>query len=1010
MRANATRLWGNAVRRAILLLCALGLTNGHLLAQSPTCDIALIQQTFANAGFAQLNVSGQPCSMYFYNTATTSANAAQTAAQNLGANLASIQSQTENDALQAALQAAGFNNAVVWIGGGFAGANHGPGDFIWYDGSPNGFINWNPGEPNNNSGIPGVQENCMQMVVSSGLWNDLVCGAEPIGLGPTGTSVIEVNLCPQLTVTGAGGPVCIGDVLNLSSTAILGSTPYTYAWFIAPSPLPVSMGQNYAPTANAPTTYVAGVQDVYACSDTVMIIVTPSPCANCNSFLAPTVASTPTTCTGSTGTATATPQGGTAPYTAVWNTVPPQNGLTATGLAAGDYTVTVTDDNACVQTATVTVGTNAGGMTVSITGVQNPTCSGVCDGQATANPQGGAAPYIFAWSNSQNSPSILAGCGGIQTVTVTDDNGCTVTESVDLVEPGQLTVSVTATTTSCPGTPSATATLNISGGTAPFTPDWGGADPNALPEGNYTVDVTDANGCTASTVFTVAQGSGLNLSFSITDNVCFAGSTGQASLTVTGGASPYDIIWTDAFGNPLQVSPGTNGLSTLTGLPTGVYSVAAADATGCASAATFTITQPAAPLTLTLTPQNLLCHEGADGRVTAAQNGLSPFQYAISDIFGTPVGNAVNVGPHTFQGLSADIYFVTVTDGNGCVNTDIVELTQPMPITAEGVVTPISCFGSDNGSVQIVNIAGGTAPFGQTTWSPVNQVGNVATDLPPGNVTATVVDVNGCQFPLSFQLTQPPEMRIAMDYLTDTCGLGKGAAIANVSFGTPPYSFLWDSPQAGMAFRENNLPAGVYAVTVTDANGCTATDSVQVLDDLPYPMAAFTSVLEGETVLDQEVQFINNSVGTISYAWNFGDGLSSDEEDPRHSYSAEGDYLVQLLASNGFCADTAYGYVNIDPLLAIYVPNSFTPGINGINDTFYPQGEGIEEESYDMFIYDRWGKLVWRTGNFYKRWNGTHMSSLEPVPVGVYTWLIRFREYADIDRYELKGIVHVVRD
>lgn len=1010
MQSVVARFWNRW--GGMVLLAATVLLTGrfHASAQSPTCNLTLIQQTFANAGFAQLTVAGQPCSMYFYNTATTSANAAQTAAQNLGANLVSIQNQTENDALQAALQAAGFNNAVVWIGGGFTGANHGPGDFTWYDGSPNAYTNWNPGEPNNNSGIPGVQENCMQMVVSSGQWNDLVCGAEPLGLGPTGTSVIEVNLCPQLTVTGQGGAVCIGDQLNLSSSAILGSTPYTYAWFIAPSPVPVSIGQNYSPTVNAPVTYVAGVQDVYSCGDTVMITVTPTACTNCNTFLPPTMTSTPTTCTGSTGTATATPQGGTAPYTAAWNTVPPQNGLTATGLAAGDYIVTVTDASNCVQTATVTVSTNAGGMTVTITGVVNPSCSGVCDGQATATPQGGTAPYAYTWSNGQNTQSVLAACGGPLSVTVTDNNGCSVSASVTIQEPAPLVVGVTTSATSCPGTASGTATLNITGGTAPFTPNWGGANPNALVEGNYTVDVTDANGCTASSAFTIAQGNGLNLSFNITDNVCFAGSTGQAVLTVTNGAAPYDVLWTDAFSNPIQVNPGTNGVSTLSGLTTGVYNVMAMDATGCMSASTITITQPPAPLLLTLAPQHLLCHQGSDGRVTATLNGLAPFVYAISDIFGAPVGNAVNQGAHTFTGLDAETYFVTVTDANGCQNTDVVQLTEPLPITAEGVVTPISCFGADDGMVQIVNVAGGTAPFAQTTWTPGNQTGNTATGLAPGNVTATVRDANGCQLPLSFQLTQPARMRLVMEYRTDTCGMGKGATLVNASMGTPPYSYAWDVPGGGNAFRRDGLSAGTYSVTVTDANGCTATDSVQVMDDLPYPSAAFSSRLEGENVLNQVVQFINNSIGTISWSWNFGDGRSSDGENPRHAYSAEGDYLVQLMASNGYCADTAYGYVNIDPLLAVYVPNTFTPGINGINDTFYPQGEGIEEESYDMFIYDRWGRLVWRTGSFQKRWNGLHMNSLEEVPVGVYTWLIRFREFADTDRYELKGIVHLVRD
>jgi gliding motility-associated-like protein len=155
---------------------------------------------------------------------------------------------------------------------------------------------------------------------------------------------------------------------------------------------------------------------------------------------------------------------------------------------------------------------------------------------------------------------------------------------------------------------------------------------------------------------------------------------------------------------------------------------------------------------------------------------------------------------------------------------------------------------------------------------------------------------------------------------------------------------------------------------------------------------------------------LNNSVGTQQWTWFFGNGESSNEENPRFQYERAGDYLVQLLASNGYCADTAYQYVNIDPMLLVYVPNAFTPGQNDINDYFYPQGEGIEEESYDMFIYDRWGKLVWATGNFSKKWDGTNMFSGKEVPMGTYVYLIKFREFADLDRHVYKGIVTVIRD
>jgi gliding motility-associated-like protein len=231
-------------------------------------------------GYLLLNVAGQSCSRYYYNSNTTTASAAQSAAQALGANLASIQNAAENQAIQTALQGAGFGGAVVWIGGTFAGSNHGPSDFTWYDGSPVNYTNWNPGEPNNNSGFPGVGENCLQLVVNSGFWNDLMCANSGLFPAPTGTSVIEVKLCPQLSVNGAPAQVCQGQQVNLAASTILGSTPYTYAWFIAPSSIPVSIGSGYTPTPTNGTVYVAGVQDAYGCSDSVQLSFNVTTCGS----------------------------------------------------------------------------------------------------------------------------------------------------------------------------------------------------------------------------------------------------------------------------------------------------------------------------------------------------------------------------------------------------------------------------------------------------------------------------------------------------------------------------------------------------------------------------------------------------------------------------------------------------------------------------------------------------------------------------------------------------------
>ncbi len=531
-----------------------------------------------------------------------------------------------------------------------------------------------------------------------------------------------------------------------------------------------------------------------------------------------------------------------------------------------------------------------------------------------------------------------------------------------------------------------------------------------LIEGMYTVNATDGSGCNAVATAELEPALPMTIDAVITDNLCFGGTLGVANITVSGGTAPFDVAWTDAFANVLQIDPQNNGSATLDSLSAGSYLVGAQDAAGCGLTTSITVTEPATPLELYLSPQNLNCFESADGEVGVSQSGTPPYYFEIVDVFGNPVQATANPADYVFQGLDAGIYFVTATDDEGCAVTDDVELFEPDQIELEVASSPVLCFNGNEGTASITSISGGTGPFGQTAWNdPASQTGNAAIDLMPGTITATVVDANGCLLDVEFEFDNPPPLTLNQRYLTDTCGQGKGAAIIDVELGTPPYAYMWkpDSVDTGVHY---DLAAGSYEVVVTDANGCKDSTFVAVSDDLPYPSSDFDYRIEGETLLDQEVQFLNNSNGTSQWTWFFGNGESSNERDPRFHYDRAGDYLVQLLSSNGYCVDTTYRYVNIDPMLLVYVPNSFTPGMNGINDYFFPQGEGIELESYDMFIYDRWGKMVWQTGNYSKKWDGTNMFSLKQVPVGTYVYFIKFREYADLDRHEYKGVVHVIRD
>lgn len=1080
-----------------MLICSLEPVG----AQSPTCDIAAINTAFTGAGYVPLAVQGQPCSMYFVNPNSQGASGAQAAAETLGANLVVMNDAAENTAVAAALNAGPYAGAEVWIGVQRVGAgtpefftsDGTTGPFLPGNGNPAIYQNWANGEPNN-SGYGDTDwlgncdtecqegEQCVQIYTNNAQWNDEDCGGSSI-------SVIEVNLCPEISVDVSANNICAGNPSTLTATTLLGSLPYQYTW----STTEVTPAITVNPLAT--TTYDVDVADRYACSAQESVTVTTLPGADASFNVGTSVCiGAPATIT-YTGTATAAATyvwdfgtgivaagSGQGPYQVGWATPGSQtitlqvteNGCTSpleteniTVLASpiADFTFTtvcegnptdltntsngnggiilgsawIVEGDTILSTDLSHTFSSAGTFTVELgvlttdscyattsqqvtvtagpTAVFNSTditCFGYCDGTAEVVVQGGTPPISVLWSNGATTTTLTGLCSGVVSGTVSDAGGCSFAGQVDILEPTALAVTVDVTETTCPGLPNGTATATPSGGMPPYTIDWGGENPNALLAGSYNVTITDANNCVLVEPYTITDGIGLVFDFSILDNICFGGSDGSATLTVSNGAAPYDMAWTDAFGNPLQVNPGSTGTETLTGLGAGTYNVGAQDAAGCQSLTSFIITQPSVDLIMNLTPQDLSCFESADGSILVNQNGLSPYVFNLTDAFGAPIASGSDPTNFTFSGLDIGIYFVEVIDANGCSTNDALELSQPDPLAAESTVTPVSCYQGADGAIAITQTTGGTTPYPNVLWNdPASQVGSTATNLTAGTYTATISDANGCELVETFTLDNPPAMELEPSYLTDTCGQGIGAASIEASYGTPPYTYLW-KPDSITTSTHYNLGVGIYEAVVTDANGCRDSAFAEVMDDLPYPFADFDYVLEGENVLDQEVQFINNSVGTIQWQWNFGDGSSGNLEDPRHSYERSGDYLVQLLGSNGYCNDTAYKYVNIDPVVAVYIPNAFTPGQSaltqdGNNDYFYPQGEGIEEESYDMFIYDRWGKVVWQTGKYGKKWDGRHMDSLELVPTGTYVYQITFREYADLDRHVYNGVVHVVR-
>ncbi len=216
---------------------------------------------------------------------------------------------------------------------------------------------------------------------------------------------------------------------------------------------------------------------------------------------------------GTTGTATATASGGTSPYYYSWDTTPEQTTATATGLATGTYTITVTDANGCINYANVPI-TEPSEITISITNI-NVLCNGGADGTATAVVTGGTGTYTYSWDTSpvQAGATATGLAAGSYIVTVTDINGCIKTETVEITEPEALSLDATPANASCPDVADGEITLNITGGTSPYSVIWSDGittqNRTALLPDTYNVVVTDANGCAESLNIDV----GYNVSF-----------------------------------------------------------------------------------------------------------------------------------------------------------------------------------------------------------------------------------------------------------------------------------------------------------------------------------------------------------------------------------------------------------------------------------------------------------------------------------------------------------------
>lgn len=660
------------------------------------------------------------------------------------------------------------------------------------------------------------------------------------------TAFVSIGQPPQLTATTSSIQTnCFSSADGSATVTPGGGTPsYTYKWS---DPL----GQTTATASNLTAgTYTVTVTDSKGCSLTQTASVTSPPALNVS------LSNTNALCYGGFGTATATATGGTLPYTFKWSDPAGQITPTANNLLAGNYSVTVTDQNGCTFVGSTTIFQPEA---ISLNAVvQNVTCFGSADGQITVQAGGGFTPYAYVWSSGENTQTISGKSAGNYSVTVTDANGCTATLQETITEASDLSATTTSTNIKCFGENTGSITLTTSGGSPGYGVIWSGPNgftstQNSLTNlfaGTYATTVTDNAGCSKTLSVSIQQPStALALTLPpVADTICFSAKNGTATVIPAGGTSPYSYLW-----------DGGQTTQTATGLSSANYNVTVTDANGCTqTAATLIFQKEELFAVVEGAPPSCFNQSNGTASVTAVFYGatsanLNDFNYLWNTI---PQQNGIQA-----TGLKPnETYSVTVTDAIGCSEEQTVTIGNATEFSATITATGnVKCFGESTGWATADGI-GGIAPL-TFFWAAGNQTTQTAQNLPAGTFAVTVTDVNGCTAKTSATITQPSAVKVDVFPTDVKCfGESNGSAKAVPSGGTPPYTYLWWS--GGQQTQEvNNLPAGVVGLTLTDANGCQTLDSVEI-EQPASPV--------GGTTVQQDVKCFGGREGQITITANGG--------------------------------------------------------------------------------------------------------------------------------------------
>jgi gliding motility-associated-like protein len=820
---------------------------------------------------------------------------------------------------------------------------------------------------------------------------------------------------------------CKGQSSGAISVSVTPAGAYTYTWSS-----PSATGQN--PTGLAAGSYTVTVNLTSNPGCTVSKTFTIAEPA---SLLAINLAGFDSVkCAGSnTGFIDITATGGTPSYTYTWT----KNGAAyattedLANLSTGTYALTVTDSKGCTAQLTQSIS-NPIPITSSIAKT-DLNCFGDQSGTATLTVSGGEAPYTYLWSNFKGSQNITQLSGGLYTVVITDANGCEKRDSVNIIEPTQVKLTIASTNISCFNANDGSINLTVTGGTPGYTYVWSHGpiteDVSGLSQATYAVTVKDTKLCSATASALIVNPPSINSIVVVTNPLCNvangSNNAGAINVGVSGGTPGYSYQW----------SSNANGStsSTVTNLTGGVYVVTITDARSCTKVDSAVVIEPD-PIIYNVFTKNVTCKNNRDGFLDiTAYGGTVPYSFVWSngnlteDVGNIPGGNytvditdkngctaqgffnvkepdslhvsitktdatcqGANTGSvhaiatggtlqysylwsnFSFDSIQNNIpggtYSVVVTDSNKCQASATIAVNgQPSNMSVTKSINNPKCFGADNGFISIA-VTGGAQPYVYNWNTTPTQNGNVATALASGTYILTITDKAGCTINDTTNLTEPLALVVSVNGQNQTTcpNSSDGIVVLSVVGGKAPFVYQYDGfAQSSDTFR--GIAPGVHSVLVRDANGCegTAVSTISASGSINVDLTADKEVI----LATQPVQLLATAVSDTfikKYIWtplsgSFDFSGCSDStvcNNPIARPHQTTTFVVTVVDERG-CSATDTLQIEVGNDKSYFMPTAFTPNADGLNDFF--EFDVLGAVSFDVNIWNRWGEKVFSNPN-----------------------------------------------